>query len=182
MPAVVNQDRCAGCGACIEACPVQAISLNLKRKAHINRDKCMECGRCARVCPKQAIELVQEAAYPLVQRDAPQTIATAINVRRTTVLVQNFARDSALAMKTKAGETKVSETNAGENQSQPNGTPRSVFQQPPAPRQTGVPARGRTVRPAANTIIPRQPQPNQSLGQRGGKGRGRGRRYRGGRG
>ncbi len=194
MSAVVNQEKCAGCGVCIEVCPVQAISLNLKRKAQINSEKCMECGRCARACPNQAIELVQKVAYPLQQRDLPQTITKAISFARKTIST-SFARNSdytsfhrngfdALRYSTQAAlamKTKASETNAGESKSQPSGTPRSVFQKPPAPLQTGVPARGRTVRPATNTIIPLQSRSNQSLGQKGGKGRGRGRCHRGGR-
>ena len=139
MSAVVNQEKCAGCGVCIEVCPVQAISLNLKRKAQVNSEKCIECGKCARECPNQAIELVQETTYPLVQRDLPQTIATA----------------------------------TGESKSQPGGTLRSVSQE--------LLALWRTVRPAANTIIPPQFLSNNRSGQKGSKGRGRGRRYRGGR-
>jgi Fe-S-cluster-containing hydrogenase component 2 len=77
MSFVVNQEKCAGCGVCIEVCPVQAISLNSKRKAQINSEKCIECGACAKECPNQAIEMAPEIAYPLVQRDSPQAIATA---------------------------------------------------------------------------------------------------------
>lgn len=154
MSAVVNQEKCAGCGVCLEVCPVQAISLNLNKKAQINSEKCIECGRCARECPNQAIELVQEVAYPLVQRDLPQTIATEISFARKTIST-SFARNADLV------RTKTSETNAGESESQPGGTPMPVFQKPPAPLKTGVPARGRTVRPAANTIIPFQPRSNK---------------------
>jgi Fe-S-cluster-containing hydrogenase component 2 len=78
MSVVVNQEKCAGCGVCIEVCPVQAISLNLRRKAQINREKCLECGRCARECPNQAIELTPETAYPLVSKDSTTAIATAV--------------------------------------------------------------------------------------------------------
>lgn len=145
MSAVVNQEKCAGCGVCIEVCPVQAISLNLKRKAQINSEKCIECGKCARECPNQAIELVQETTYPLVQRDLPQPIVSP-------------QRGDATAV---------------ESKSQPGGTLRSVSQE--------LLALWRTVRPAANTIIPRQFRSNNSLGQKGSKGRGRGRRHRGGR-
>ena len=166
MSAVVNQEKCVGCGVCIEVCPAQAISLNLKRKAQVNSEKCIECGRCARECPNQAIELVQETTYPLVQRDSPQTIATAISFARNSAL--SFRRNSDLATKTKA-----SETNAGESKSQPGGTLRSVSQE--------LLALWRAVRPAANTIIPPQFRSNNSSGQKGSKGRGRGRRYRGGR-
>jgi NAD-dependent dihydropyrimidine dehydrogenase PreA subunit len=105
MSAVVNQEKCAGCGVCIEVCPVDAISLNSERKAQINSEKCIECGICARECPNQAIELVQETTYPLVQRDLPQTIATAGGRERCTIAF------------------------LGESKFQPGGTLRSVSQE-----------------------------------------------------
>jgi NAD-dependent dihydropyrimidine dehydrogenase PreA subunit len=77
MSVVVNQEKCAGCGVCIEVCPVQAISLNSKRKAQINSEKCLECGRCAKECPNQAIELAPETAYHVVPRDSLPVVATA---------------------------------------------------------------------------------------------------------
>ncbi len=52
----VDNERCVGCGACVEVCPVQAISMN-GGKANIDADRCVNCGRCAQVCP-------QEALYP----------------------------------------------------------------------------------------------------------------------
>ena len=52
----VDKERCVGCGACVEVCPAQAISM-VGGKAKINADKCVDCGRCAQVCP-------QEALYP----------------------------------------------------------------------------------------------------------------------
>lgn len=70
MSALVNQEECAGCGICIEVCPVQAISLNSARKAQIDSEKCIECGNCAEECPNQAIELVQVATS--TQKDLSQ--------------------------------------------------------------------------------------------------------------
>ncbi|XMB86392.1 4Fe-4S binding protein [Mycoplasmatota bacterium WC44] len=57
---------CTGCGKCIEACPVEALSLvsthdplNKKRKyALLTEENCLGCGVCARVCPTNAIEMV----------------------------------------------------------------------------------------------------------------------------
>ena len=48
-------DACIGCGACIGACPVEAIELE-GDKAVIDADKCIECGACAGVCPVDAPE------------------------------------------------------------------------------------------------------------------------------
>jgi len=41
QPAVVNLDRCIGCGVCVPACPVQSISL-VKKPAEVRPPKTRE--------------------------------------------------------------------------------------------------------------------------------------------
>jgi len=53
--AVVNEDECLGCGACISACSNGAISID--EKAKIDKAKCNGCGDCVPVCPVEAIIL-----------------------------------------------------------------------------------------------------------------------------
>lgn len=55
MPAVVDENKCIGCGACVEECPAAAISLNEQGIAVVDKEKCTGCGRCARSCPVEAI-------------------------------------------------------------------------------------------------------------------------------
>lgn len=50
----VDKDKCAGCEKCVEACPMQAITLEGK-KADISLHNCIICGQCAHECPAQAI-------------------------------------------------------------------------------------------------------------------------------
>jgi len=56
MAASVDKDKCTGCGLCVEACPVEAISLE-NDKAKIDEDTCVDCGACASECPNEAISV-----------------------------------------------------------------------------------------------------------------------------
>ncbi len=53
---LVLADKCIGCGACFEACPVEgALSPNGARR--INRQVCSDCGICTETCYAQALVL-----------------------------------------------------------------------------------------------------------------------------
>jgi len=51
----IDKKLCIGCGACLKACPVDAVS-GEKKKAHkINLKKCIKCGACSEICPAGAV-------------------------------------------------------------------------------------------------------------------------------
>ena len=63
--------RCAGCGACVTACPYQAIVIVSDEKenqpfARVNGYLCKGCGTCAAACPNKAISLIQYDDVELV--------------------------------------------------------------------------------------------------------------------
>jgi len=53
MAVKVDKNKCNGCGACKDICPVNAIEIE-KEKAVIG-DDCIECGACVNQCPNEAI-------------------------------------------------------------------------------------------------------------------------------
>jgi Pyruvate/2-oxoacid:ferredoxin oxidoreductase delta subunit len=53
--AVIEADLCLACEACLDRCPVKAISM--EETARVDRDRCLGCGLCAGVCPSEAITL-----------------------------------------------------------------------------------------------------------------------------
>jgi Fe-S-cluster-containing hydrogenase component 2 len=50
----INQEKCIGCGKCVDVCPVGAISMK-DGKAVIDQSKCIHCGKCLNICPQEAI-------------------------------------------------------------------------------------------------------------------------------
>jgi len=56
MSVVVDKDKCTGCGECVSACPLEAISMK-DDKAEVDPDTCGGCGACIDVCPVGALTL-----------------------------------------------------------------------------------------------------------------------------
>lgn len=54
---MVDKDKCIGCGACMQLCPVGAISFDEDGKAKIDPNTCIKCGTCEASCPVQAIKI-----------------------------------------------------------------------------------------------------------------------------
>ena len=53
----LDEERCTGCGMCLEVCPHEVFKMNTGHVEIRNRDACMECGACRRNCPFDAISV-----------------------------------------------------------------------------------------------------------------------------
>jgi heterodisulfide reductase subunit A-like polyferredoxin len=53
--AIVDTEKCTGCGICRESCPAGAIFV--EEIAKVNAQRCTGCGRCVQECPKGALSL-----------------------------------------------------------------------------------------------------------------------------
>ncbi len=63
MPAVVDIEKCDGCGDCVEECSVECITLEGEgddKHAVVNAEECTDCETCVDVCEKGAISMTEE--------------------------------------------------------------------------------------------------------------------------
>ena len=55
-----DKERCTGCGACVEICPVQVIKMEGDFPV-VDNEWCIGCGVCAIPCPASAVRLVRKS-------------------------------------------------------------------------------------------------------------------------
>jgi ferredoxin len=86
MP-VVDEERCNGCGKCVNACPVEAMSLvsandarrPAAKRAKIDEERCLGCGVCVRTCSGQNLSLLPRQERVLTPLNSVhRTVAMAI--------------------------------------------------------------------------------------------------------
>jgi ferredoxin len=57
MAVKIDKETCTGCGACVDVCPVEAISMSDDSKAVVDAGTCTDCGACVDECPVEAISM-----------------------------------------------------------------------------------------------------------------------------
>ena len=84
MP-MIDQATCNGCGKCVSACPVEAMTLVSSndphhpkmKKAKLDEDVCLGCGVCVRTCTHASMSL----------RSRPERVITPLNSVHRTVMM-----------------------------------------------------------------------------------------------
>jgi len=82
----IDEEKCSGCGKCVDVCPVQAMGLvsagdwqkPKRKRARVDEELCLGCGVCVRQCRK-------ENAAALKPRK--QRVITPVNTAHRTVLM-----------------------------------------------------------------------------------------------
>ncbi len=64
----ITEDRCKGCGLCVEFCPKSCLGMSdgLNRIGYhaavlVKADECNGCALCAQMCPETAIRIYRRA-------------------------------------------------------------------------------------------------------------------------
>ncbi len=82
---VVDENECNGCGKCVGACPVEAMTLVSSndphrpkmKKAKLDEDLCLGCGVCVRTCMHNGLKL----------RSRPERVVTPLNSVHRSVMM-----------------------------------------------------------------------------------------------
>jgi NAD-dependent dihydropyrimidine dehydrogenase PreA subunit len=60
MYPVVDEDRCTGCGNCVEICPSEVYQMEEDKSTPIHPEECIECWACVTQCPAESIQLTDD--------------------------------------------------------------------------------------------------------------------------
>jgi len=78
----INEENCNGCGKCVNACPVEAMTLvsvndpakPKMKKARLNEDLCLGCGVCVRTCSTEGVHLKTRSARVITPLDGTHRV------------------------------------------------------------------------------------------------------------
>jgi len=77
--AQVDVDLCNACVACVDRCPMEAISITATEVASINLERCIGCGLCINSCPTGALVLALKPEE--IRQEPPSSIPFMRNSR-----------------------------------------------------------------------------------------------------
>jgi NADP-reducing hydrogenase subunit HndC len=66
----IDQEKCTQCGACLRACPVNAVDKSETKVFTIVQEKCIKCGACYTACPEKFSAVIKVPAYAIPKKSA----------------------------------------------------------------------------------------------------------------
>ena len=55
----VDTEKCAGCGECVDVCPVDVYELQDGKSVVVSEEECLGCESCIEVCEEDAITVTE---------------------------------------------------------------------------------------------------------------------------
>jgi Fe-S-cluster-containing hydrogenase component 2 len=99
----IDEDKCTGCGDCLEVCPEEGAIVLQEDKAVINQDLCNSCADCLAACPERAIYEVETAPMVAEQAQPAQVTRQTALSRARPAIVSTLAAAAPLAVNAVAG-------------------------------------------------------------------------------
>jgi len=56
----VDEEKCIGCGECVDVCPVEVYEMQDGKSVPVNADECLGCESCVEVCDQDSITVEEE--------------------------------------------------------------------------------------------------------------------------
>jgi NAD-dependent dihydropyrimidine dehydrogenase PreA subunit len=60
MYPVIDQEKCTGCGNCMEICPSEVYQMEKDKSNPAHPEECIECWACVTQCPAESIQLTDD--------------------------------------------------------------------------------------------------------------------------
>lgn len=76
----VSENDCTGCEACVERCPMDALTMD--GAARVDPARCIGCGVCAVTCPVEAVKVFRKEKEFIPEKDSAAAAAAIYRQRR----------------------------------------------------------------------------------------------------
>jgi NAD-dependent dihydropyrimidine dehydrogenase PreA subunit len=55
----IDEEKCDGCGTCVDTCPVEVFEIREEKSVAVNPSECLVCLACEVQCPSGAIKVIE---------------------------------------------------------------------------------------------------------------------------